>query len=303
MTDSQFRFLTILLIVFTVSLSVVVPHIEFVLSVVGSTTGTTICFILPGMIFTRLQQKETTEKILARILTWIGIFILIVCTFSTLNTGQDYHDVHLTDVDLAARAAAAHPKIIDVKKTDSDGSGSGVGEVVKTKSEEEREQEAIRNKLKQEQETLELKRKQQELIEKLEETQKEQKHLIQEQKAFLKEIKKHEEEAAAVHAAVLSKVMNDTSEQVAKTNETSLGKQVKRDSVGNSSTGDEAVGVAPVPSIVLHPTSSTSTSTSRIPSKRLQKLKSDLNQVKIMKPTDKVKREGKSAKDSESYDF
>lgn len=245
MTDKQFRFLTIVLIVFTISLSVVVPHIEFVLSVIGSTTGTTICFILPGMIYTTLTQdgfsqktfsghRETTEKLLAKGMTWIGIFILIVCTFSTLNTGQNASHVHITSEKVAD---ALKPKLpLDIIHRSQEDSGSGDH----IKAIEDAIKKVKEKTSKEEQETKELKKKQEELLAKLEEQQKEQKHLIQEQKEFLKEIKKHEEsEGHLLHKSVnqsvgaLNDTKNDTSnahhekQKHSGTNGTELKQEVK----------------------------------------------------------------------------
>lgn len=89
MSDKWFRILTVILITFTVGVSIVVPHIEFVLSIIGSTIGTMICFILPGLVYLNLTKKDTAERLMARMLTYLGFFILIACTFATLSIDFD----------------------------------------------------------------------------------------------------------------------------------------------------------------------------------------------------------------------
>lgn len=169
MSDRQFRFLTILLLVVTICLSVIVPHIEFVLSIVGSTTGATICFILPGVIYSRLTQKETTERILSRFLTYVGIFILIACTYSTLHTGQET----LTSEQVDIRTHHDHPKI-----------AVNLGPIV------EPIKDIPHDLNKQVDKNI---KKEEELLEKLQKQQEEHKKLINEQKEILREMKKQGE--------------------------------------------------------------------------------------------------------------
>ncbi|KAG8201613.1 hypothetical protein JTE90_012684 [Oedothorax gibbosus] len=83
--ELRFRILTVSLIIVTISIAIMLPNIEFVLGIIGSTIGTLICLILPALIFIHDTSKNTTEKRMAQILMGIGTFILIACTFSTLQ--------------------------------------------------------------------------------------------------------------------------------------------------------------------------------------------------------------------------
>ncbi|XP_054155907.1 putative sodium-coupled neutral amino acid transporter 10 [Oppia nitens] len=85
MSDQHFKMLTILLIIVTIGVSIILPYIEIVLAILGSTIGAVICFILPALIFMRVTTKNTTERLLAKLVVITGVFILIICTFSTLN--------------------------------------------------------------------------------------------------------------------------------------------------------------------------------------------------------------------------
>jgi len=92
MSDRHFRLLTIALIVATIGISVLLPHIELVLGILGSTIGAVICFIFPALIFLYLTNKNTTERLMAQLVVFTGIFILIVCTFTTLHDIQFVKD-------------------------------------------------------------------------------------------------------------------------------------------------------------------------------------------------------------------
>lgn len=87
-SDFQFRLLTVILILVTVVLSLMFPHIEFILGIIGSTAGTTVCFILPAYTFIKIGEHSKTELILARMLLIIGLAMLIFCTYSTIHNAS-----------------------------------------------------------------------------------------------------------------------------------------------------------------------------------------------------------------------
>ncbi|KAL1484704.1 hypothetical protein MTO96_032423 [Rhipicephalus appendiculatus] len=83
--DGQFRMLTVLLVGATLVTACLVPNIEIVLGLTGSTIGTLICVIMPALVFTRVQPKSTNERLVAKFLTWAGLCIMIGCTMTTLT--------------------------------------------------------------------------------------------------------------------------------------------------------------------------------------------------------------------------
>lgn len=87
-SDFHFRLLTVILIAITVVLSLMFPHIEFILGIIGSTAGTTVCFILPAYTFIRLGGHTKTELILAKILLLIGLAMLVFCSYSTIHNAK-----------------------------------------------------------------------------------------------------------------------------------------------------------------------------------------------------------------------
>ena len=94
MSDSHFKLLTIALILVTIILSLIFPHIEFILGIIGSTAGTTVCFVLPAYTFIMIGEYSKTELYLARLLLSIGLAMLIFCTYSTI------HNASLTNNDV-----------------------------------------------------------------------------------------------------------------------------------------------------------------------------------------------------------
>lgn len=88
MSDFHFKLVTIFLIAATVTLSLLFPHIEFILGIIGSTAGTTVCFVLPAFTFLKIGEHSRTELYLARLLLTIGLAILIFCTYSTIHNAN-----------------------------------------------------------------------------------------------------------------------------------------------------------------------------------------------------------------------
>ncbi|KAH9401117.1 hypothetical protein TYRP_002707 [Tyrophagus putrescentiae] len=97
MSDAHFRLLTMLLIVTTMSVSIIFPHVELVLALVGSTAGAVICFLIPALIFIRLSDKNTVEYLLSYLLVFFGAVILVFCTFSALHSISVARDVEMEE--------------------------------------------------------------------------------------------------------------------------------------------------------------------------------------------------------------
>lgn len=85
MSDFHFKLLTVILIGLTVTLSLLFPHIEFILGIIGSTAGTVVCFVLPAYTFIKIGKHSRVELYSARLLLSIGLAIFIFCTYSTIH--------------------------------------------------------------------------------------------------------------------------------------------------------------------------------------------------------------------------
>lgn len=82
----QFRALTVLLVGVTVGCAVLLPNVEVVLGLTGSSIGSLICIVMPALIFARLTSRETNERLLAQSLCCLGLFLMVTCTLTTLHT-------------------------------------------------------------------------------------------------------------------------------------------------------------------------------------------------------------------------
>ena len=81
----RFNAITIVVILITLSLGIMIPDIELVLGLVGSTIGSAICVIFPALIFTKIMSKNTTERLAAQFIFFIGIAIMVCGTYVNLN--------------------------------------------------------------------------------------------------------------------------------------------------------------------------------------------------------------------------
>jgi len=65
--DARLKCLTIGILGFCLIIGLLIPNIELVLGLVGSTTGSVICLIFPSIMFIRVTSKKTTERLLAQV--------------------------------------------------------------------------------------------------------------------------------------------------------------------------------------------------------------------------------------------
>eukprot|EP00092_Neocalanus_flemingeri_P011299 GFUD01012178.1.p1 GENE.GFUD01012178.1~~GFUD01012178.1.p1 ORF type:complete len:1139 (-),score=344.30 GFUD01012178.1:174-3590(-) len=82
---TRFNMITGCLIVVTLIVGILIPDIELVLGLLGSTMGSCICVIFPGMMFLKLTNKDTTERLAARAAVVIGVITLILGTYVNLQ--------------------------------------------------------------------------------------------------------------------------------------------------------------------------------------------------------------------------
>lgn len=65
--ETKFRSLTILIVLVSLSVGILIPNIELVLGLVGSTIGVSICVLFPATCFICMVKKNTNERILAQV--------------------------------------------------------------------------------------------------------------------------------------------------------------------------------------------------------------------------------------------
>ena len=81
---TQHNTITVSLIVVTLFLGIMIPDIEFVLGMVGSTIGSAVGIIFPSLMFIKVQQKNTVEKSVAQFIFVVGVVMMVVGTYSNL---------------------------------------------------------------------------------------------------------------------------------------------------------------------------------------------------------------------------
>ncbi|KAK2582842.1 hypothetical protein KPH14_008927 [Odynerus spinipes] len=87
--EARFRCLTIAIVSFSVITGILMPNIEFVLGLVGSTIGVMICLIFPAAFFISISSKHTNERLLAQAIIFIGIWIMILGTYANLYAMEE----------------------------------------------------------------------------------------------------------------------------------------------------------------------------------------------------------------------
>ncbi|CAG0916322.1 unnamed protein product [Notodromas monacha] len=82
--DSRFKGITVVVVVASLGMGIVLPAIEVVLSLMGSTIGLIVCLIFPATIFIKNTSKNTNERTLAQVILCIGIFLMVAGTYTNL---------------------------------------------------------------------------------------------------------------------------------------------------------------------------------------------------------------------------
>jgi len=83
-TPIHFNLITLAIIVFSLIIGILIPDIELVLGLVGSTMGASICVVFPAAVFLSLTTKNTTERVAAKAICVIGIVTMILGTYVNL---------------------------------------------------------------------------------------------------------------------------------------------------------------------------------------------------------------------------
>ncbi|XP_059478045.1 putative sodium-coupled neutral amino acid transporter 10 isoform X2 [Neocloeon triangulifer] len=82
--ETRFKCLTLFLVTVSLLVGLLLPNIELVLGLVGSTIGTIICLLLPALMFTRMAQKYSSERLVAQVIFFIAAGILVLSTYANL---------------------------------------------------------------------------------------------------------------------------------------------------------------------------------------------------------------------------
>ncbi|KAI4470048.1 amino acid transporter [Holotrichia oblita] len=87
--ETKFRTITIFIILISLIIGILIPNIELVLGLVGSTIGVSICVLFPATCFICMVKKNTNERILAQMMLFIGIVVMVLGTYANVNAVDD----------------------------------------------------------------------------------------------------------------------------------------------------------------------------------------------------------------------
>lgn len=83
--EGKFRAITVAIVLCSLLAGLVIPSVELVIGLVGSTIGIAICIIFPSCCFAKVSKKDSTEKWLAKLMIVCGFCLMILGTYSNLN--------------------------------------------------------------------------------------------------------------------------------------------------------------------------------------------------------------------------
>lgn len=83
--ERRFRLITLFIVIFSLCVALVIPSVELVIGLVGSTIGVAICIMFPAISFRKIIKKESTERALAQFVFVSGFCLMILGTYANLN--------------------------------------------------------------------------------------------------------------------------------------------------------------------------------------------------------------------------
>ncbi|KAF2890702.1 hypothetical protein ILUMI_15471, partial [Ignelater luminosus] len=87
--EGRFKSLTFLIVFVSLVTGVMIPNIELVLGLVGSTIGIMICVVFPAMCFICVSTKNTNERILAQLMLFVGVIVMVLGTYANLYAMEE----------------------------------------------------------------------------------------------------------------------------------------------------------------------------------------------------------------------
>lgn len=83
--EPRYKPLTLSIIFSTMVLGILIPSVEVIISLVGSTIGVLVCILFPAICFVKIMQRNTAEKTFAQLIIIVGFVIMILGTYANLT--------------------------------------------------------------------------------------------------------------------------------------------------------------------------------------------------------------------------
>uniref|UniRef100_A0A182U5B3 Amino acid transporter transmembrane domain-containing protein n=1 Tax=Anopheles melas TaxID=34690 RepID=A0A182U5B3_9DIPT len=110
--ESKFRPLTIAIVVVALVFGLLIPSIEVVIGLVGSTIGVAICLIIPAACYMTICKTNISEKQLAQVMIAFGFIIMVLGTYANLQAidrTPERHEHEPTVVPAALEKLVGNP--------------------------------------------------------------------------------------------------------------------------------------------------------------------------------------------------
>lgn len=115
--EIRFKSITVAIVLISLMIGLLIPSIELVIGLVGSTIGVAICIMFPASCFIKISKKESNEKIIAQIILVFGFMIMILGTYANLSAIDEKKSGPMIEVEKIITTKLPINLIIeDVKK-------------------------------------------------------------------------------------------------------------------------------------------------------------------------------------------
>ncbi|CAH1173781.1 unnamed protein product [Phaedon cochleariae] len=99
--EGRFRVLTVVIIFVSLIIGIMIPNIELVLGLVGSTIGIMICVLFPVTCFICISPKNTNERLLAQFMLMVGIIFMVLGTYKNLHADDTWKPTSIATKQIA----------------------------------------------------------------------------------------------------------------------------------------------------------------------------------------------------------
>ncbi|KAL9916552.1 putative sodium-coupled neutral amino acid transporter 10 [Glossina fuscipes] len=83
--ECQFKAITVFIVLFALTVALMIPSVELIIGLVGSTIGVAICIMFPAACFRTIVTKPSSERSLAQLIIISGFCLMILGTYANLN--------------------------------------------------------------------------------------------------------------------------------------------------------------------------------------------------------------------------
>lgn len=119
MSEWEFKCVTYFIVIVSALVSIIVPNIEFMLSLSGATTGSLICYVWPSLLYIYTQNtrsaRDEIKDIVVNIFFAAGLMICFFCTLTTFIKYQPTLQSDLTD-NQVAEGYKSLPSLVTIEK-------------------------------------------------------------------------------------------------------------------------------------------------------------------------------------------